>query len=113
MCGEKVMEFYKLLHLLGSPPRVRGKAFQTMFGTFITGITPACAGKRQAASMPFALAPDHPRVCGEKFIFSVRRLMLIGSPPRVRGKVRIIHYPDGDRRITPACAGKRDKGYCA
>ena len=107
MCGEKVMEFYKLLHLLGSPPRVRGKAFQTMFGTFITGITPACAGKRQAASMPFALAPDHPRVCGEKFIFSVRRLMLIGSPPRVRGKEEENGMSILEQRITPACAGKR------
>ena len=30
-----------------------------------------------------------------------------GSPPRARGKGRILLTPDGEIRITPACAGKR------
>ena len=32
--------------LVGSPPRVRGKAFFRIFMKFIKRITPACAGKR-------------------------------------------------------------------
>ena len=29
---------------------------------------------------------DHPRVCGEKPKYKEEQTMLIGSPPRVRGK---------------------------
>ena len=32
----------------------------------VTGITPACAGKRARATAPMTPGWDHPRVCGEK-----------------------------------------------
>ena len=50
------------------------------------GITPAYAGK---SPYPVALTlsgGDHPRVCGEKFLFFLLRLFGLGSPPRMRGK---------------------------
>ena len=49
---------------------------------------------------------DHPRVCGEKCCLQGPYLRRLGSPPRVRGKVRLrltYYTPSG---ITPACAGK-------
>ena len=45
-------------------------------------------------------------MCGEKFSFLLDILTMLGSPPRVRGKV-VCHFPSFTIiRITPACAGK-------
>ena len=51
-------------------------------------------------------ARDHPRVGGEKFLIRCLGLLLMGSPPRGRGKEnkKIKWYKT--RRITPAWAGK-------
>ena len=49
---------------------------------------------------------DHPRVCGEKRRVRSWRALLLGSPPRMRGKDGVsgaCHSPPG---ITPAYAGK-------
>ena len=50
---------------------------------------------------------DHPRVCGEKFTGASLTGALMGSPPRVRGKDPTLKFNVADKRITPACAGKR------
>ena len=47
VCGEKLYSFRISVGFLGSPPRMRGKAyFQTML-VLNQGITPAYAGKRR------------------------------------------------------------------
>ena len=51
------------------------------------GITPACAGKRNQHDPYYIMIRDHPRVCGEKAVKVKQVLTLLGSPPRVRGKV--------------------------
>ena len=91
---------------MGSPPRVRGKAFG--FPRLIPGlgITPAYAGKSRARKAAAAVRRDHPRVCGEKLDELAAAQIHTGSPPRVQGK----GWP-GNRNhpgpgITPACAGK-------
>ena len=106
MCGEKALQHCLSLADEGSPPRVRGKGsyFPSLSDTM--GITPACAGKRYLRPPAPILIQDHPRVCGEKS-FAVHQLsVLLGSPPRVRGKVRENGKKQKDTRITPACAGK-------
>ena len=50
---------------------------------------------------------DHPRACGEKAEFTAPTSALLGSPPRMRGKVIIRHHLSIWDRITPAHAGKR------
>ena len=66
VCGEKTGTLFLLLHLKGSPPRVRGKATLYPSFHFSSRITPACAGKRYATFHRFYRGGDHPRVCGEK-----------------------------------------------
>ena len=73
------------------------------------GITPAYAGKRRVVLDYNAVRWDHPRVCGEKCWSCEHLRGRGGSPPRMRGKVRLrqgFHLCDG---ITPACAGKSEK----
>ena len=106
VCGEKLDDACKSLAFQGSPPRVRGKVLEEEQRHRRHGITPACAGKRCLPPLIIAIAWDHPRVCGEKFIRQVLQSFNPGSPPRVRGKV--FHHHPGHRTvgITPACAGK-------
>ena len=47
VCGEKCGYILDLLGGVGSPPRVRGKAFLAGAHIYHYRITPACAGKRR------------------------------------------------------------------
>ena len=49
---------------------------------------------------------DHPRVCGEKFSLMTEVQALHGSPPRMRGKVKMVSIAGEIAGITPAYAGK-------
>ena len=106
VCGEKSAAFFATLGKSGSPPRVRGKVKITAAVAKHAGITPACAGKRHGRRRNPALRRDHPRVCGEKFDVVPHHAQSIGSPPRVRGKVKRDGSDDDLCGITPACAGK-------
>ena len=69
-------------------------------------ITPAGAGKTLHTKVPVLTIWDHPRRCGENFLFKRILFARIGSPPQVRGKRNfVLRIPDR-RRITPAGAGK-------
>ena len=106
MCGEKA-PFLAGAHIYhGSPPRVRGKVYSKGVGQIYSGITPACAGKREKGLWRFCEYKDHPRVCGEKRCLFLLGEHLLGSPPRVRGKVKKGEKRYIISRITPACAGK-------
>ena len=49
-------------------------------------------------------------MCGEKAAKVIAVVTLVGSPPRVRGKVSYPVVVYASRRITPACAGKSVAG---
>ena len=106
VCGEKLFRFILVLHPLGSPPRMRGKAAQSAKEAKTVGITPAYAGKRLRSAGSATAARDHPRVCGEKSYAATIWRITQGSPPRMRGKVLRITRPQLYARITPAYAGK-------
>ena len=65
-CGEKVVRVMYPLTPRGSPPPTRGKGIPFMPQRFHLGITPAHAGKRDAAISGRKLRRDHPRPRGEK-----------------------------------------------
>ena len=66
VCGEKFSFVGILLLPQGSPPRMRGKVPPAHHRAFLSGITPAYAGKRRRLVVAQEGARDHPRVCGEK-----------------------------------------------
>ena len=65
-CGEKATVFMPLFPMMGSPPRMRGKAVQFSRNGKGNGITPAHAGKRTHCKTKPLKTRDHPRACGEK-----------------------------------------------
>ena len=70
MCGEKT-QIGQVVHPdWGSPPRMRGKEVGVSGDGLQLGITPACAGKRKSCVAQKTSAWDHPRMCGEKSIFT-------------------------------------------
>ena len=85
--GKSMMSLVFPLHPRGSPPRMRGKAKYSKLMLIPHRITPAYAGKSNQFAVNGADIKDHPRVCGEKEMFFAFLLILVGSPPRMRGKV--------------------------
>ena len=96
--------------IMGSPPRVRGKAVGHRDRHIRPGITPACAGKRSYARARSTHSQDHPRVCGEKRSVLMPKFSDRGLPPRVRGKEHHLPPCHAVLGITPACAGKSSTG---
>ena len=91
---------------LGSPPRARGKGHGDFAAAALKRITPACAGKSYRPAGDRRHPWDHPRVRGEKLLSTFGTPLMVGSPPRARGK-GVSATDDGPLAgITPACAGK-------
>ena len=107
--GEKAELTAAVISAMGSPPRRRGKGYRE-FGIDISDrITPAQAGKSVAPRQKRSALWDHPRVGGEKLEKLVKGALLIGSPPRRRGKVDVLPEVHALVGITPAWAGKSDR----
>ena len=85
---------------------MRGKHVYHEDGTGIFRITPADAGKTLQSSHESNTSKDHPRGCGENLKRLVLLPKVLGSPPRMRGKLRSIPERGAYLRITPADAGK-------
>ena len=109
VCGEKLAQCGDLLRRVGSPPRMRGKVLPISVRLEQTRITPAYAGKRRFYQSIPTHRRDHPRVCGEKPSRFQRDSCVMGSPPRMRGKVIDKTYVIRRAGITPAYAGKRPR----
>ena len=85
---------------------MRGKVREMKTGKTRRGITPAYAGKSPEEPREERTAQDHPRVCGEKQGLRAAAAKLLGSPPRMRGKVKSPWTELPPPGITPAYAGK-------
>ena len=85
---------------------MRGKVCWTVGIPDSPRITPAYAGKSLICSINHRLREDHPRLCGEKSMRLIPDVLLLGSPPPMRGKEWHIQGDVLPYRITPAYAGK-------
>ena len=106
VCGEKAFMAFCRNCAVGSPPRMRGKVCFLGCISVLTGITPAYAGKSYLIGTGLSDTKDHPRVCGEKTVLDLSRLVEQGSPPRMRGKADPPSARFRVHGITPAYAGK-------
>ena len=109
MCGEKTRLLVKPAQCPGSPPHVRGKDTPIGETGAMSGITPACAGKRMAFAVLIHSKQDHPRMCGEKTGMSPYGLMEAGSPPHVRGKAILATVWAPSSKDHPRMCGEKTK----
>ena len=105
-CGEKSALPLATCARTGSSPRVRGKGAVEGELRAQAGIIPAGAGKRACGLLPWAVARDHPRGCGEKDNAAAKAIYQAGSSPRVRGKASSQIALASSAGIIPAGAGK-------
>ena len=85
---------------------MRGKQLDAGSPSLTLRITPAHAGKTRPDEDNPKVMTDHPRACGENIARALAIACASGSPPRMRGKRHPRLRLHGDRRITPAHAGK-------
>ena len=86
VCGEERPVRRGACSGLGSPPRMRGRASGHTLSFVLGRITPAYAGKSSARAVDEKPSGDHPRVCGEEYVWDMLFGQALGSPPRMRGR---------------------------
>ena len=90
----------------GPPPRMRGRLLKRPGSGNSLGTTPAHAGKTQMDSLGLHKLWDHPRACGEDLEHLIAQNDVLGPPPRMRGRQRILRALVRIGGTTPAHAGK-------
>mgnify|MGYP000951020190 CR=1 FL=1 len=105
-CGENVDQKAAGVITSGSPPRMRGKPGRAEKALGRCGITPAHAGKTSLPASRPTGCRDHPRACGENYCVIAVMSKSLGSPPRMRGKLKPRVADEASGGITPAHAGK-------
>ena len=108
-CGENLSPPVSVRDVVGSPPRMRGKQQVVKAANDNARITPAHAGKTYRVNTQRFWIEDHPRACGENPAFWLSIMSRVGSPPRMRGKLRKRTLIMKSCGITPAHAGKTRK----
>ena len=105
-CGEKRYKNLVVSMYGGSPPPMRGKVRGRVQLQLAFRITPAHAGKSAKQCNMGRDVEDHPRPCGEKMEKTDKTMLMLGSPPPMRGKDSADFALRRAHGITPAHAGK-------
>ena len=90
----------------GLSPRVRGKLVPVSEAVGHLGSIPACAGETACHAALLRVHPVYPRVCGGNEADVLRRPLMPGLSPRVRGKHLMLEQAGRRIRSIPACAGE-------
>ena len=105
-CGENLVKAFFTLPNMGSSPRMRGKPSFEFQARRRRGLIPAHAGKTGGTA---SIAPKkwaHPRACGENAHCPWSVVAVVGSSPRMRGKLEGRAKRERGSGLIPAHAGK-------
>ena len=104
VCGADYFRKLARLTLSGSPPRVRSRHSGYLQHVWFGGITSACAEQTSISRLAGSSIRDHLRVCGADKRMRMACLIGLGSPPRVRSRLRLEPPDRLCDGITSACA---------
>ena len=107
LCGEKLVQHFEHLFVLGSPPPMRGKAAIVWTGSRTSRITPAYAGKSVAPLGTDQTRRDHPRLCGEKCNVIISLFAWNRITPAYAGKRQTIQQPRQPAQDHPRLCGEK------
>ena len=105
-CGANALRKLNRNTSTGSSPRMRGKRRFSICDIIGHRIIPAHAGQTRFAGLYPYSRTDHPRACGANAFVAMRRTLMNGSSPRMRGKPRHQRHRRRHDRIIPAHAGQ-------
>ena len=104
-CGEHFDDDSRVIHDVGSSPRMRGTLLAANYVIDCLRIIPAHAGNTGVTFSPTPWSWDHPRACGEHRGHANLRVLSRGSSPRMRGTPGFGVAYNPLRGIIPAHAG--------
>ena len=105
-CGENTACLMGRRIPWGSSPRMRGKRCRLAIRRTKVGLIPAHAGKTLTPDAPCLWSEAHPRACGENCPEAVPVDNVLGSSPRMRGKLNGQFVSRNALGLIPAHAGK-------
>ena len=105
ICGEHKVSRRVDTPTQGSPPHMRGALPPRSGWHQSLRITPAYAGSTSTNSRSNSNVSDHPRICGEHGMLRGKNVVLLGSPPHMRGAPDKEFKEKFSAGITPAYAG--------
>ena len=106
VCGADILSFTVPHAPLGLSPRVRGRPRDGQLEWCRPGLIPACAGQTLHHLAPSDRSGAHPRVCGADRLNNLDRADIMGSSPRVRGRLGVFDAIQDELGLIPACAGQ-------
>ena len=106
VCGEDRELLKSIMLLVETPPRMRGRPGSRGTHASSYGNTPAYAGKTWQYKELHKQRWKHPRVCGEDRELLKSIMLLVETPPRMRGRPDVNYNFPSRQRNTPAYAGK-------
>ena len=104
-CGANHLFLIQSLTHCGSSPLVRGQLGACDIHVRRERIIPARAGPTNAGFDVVFFGTDHPRSCGANHVLQLRRMIINGSSPLVRGQHTLSTATCTFPRIIPARAG--------
>jgi len=104
-CGEHSSSSNFPILYIGSPPHLRGAPHCKSLNASHFRITPAPAGSTRLYSVMYCASKDHPRTCGEHRRIDLTYTGDSGSPPHLRGALKLLPSTPTSLGITPAPAG--------
>ena len=108
-CGDKCLNAFLTFLRGGSSPRVWGQAKKLSRSGRTGRIIPTRVGTRTEITVMLTELEDHPHACGDKNVFSLYSLNIVGSSPRVWGQDKRIKNENVSTRIIPTRVGTRRK----
>ena len=105
-CGANPTPIRPIIAGVGSSPRMRGKPRRRGRHALRGRIIPAHAGQTSSTYTESSWITDHPRACGANPQIFTDKEYMIGSSPRMRGKLHQVQRATYADRIIPAHAGQ-------
>ncbi len=105
-CGEDSPGFHAYWSPAGSPPRVWGRLWNRFGSWMPCRFTPTRVGKTTSTARLLISGAVHPHACGEDRATKQSRFPLVGSPPRVWGRLSRGGTNAMSNRFTPTRVGK-------
>ena len=110
-CGENLAVPAIAADFHGSPPRLWGKLSALLVHRARHRFTPTLVGKTRGASGESAAGEVHPHACGENVAAVLNHVGIIGSPPRLWGKLVLYDAKGHGAWFTPTLVGKTIGNY--
>ena len=111
VCGADAVAPYPASFVQGSSPRVRGRPVGQCRARPRRGLIPACAGQTNRPNVRRNQGRAHLRVCGADFASASVCTVVVGSSPRVRGRLPTLQDGGLFVGLIPACAGQTMPTY--